>query len=694
MDTIYDAKFLVVDDNAELLALLCEQLLGAGYGHIRTAQSCAAARACFAAEQPELMILDINLPDGDGFSLFRALRAKADVPALFLSARDADADRLFGLGLGADDYLTKPFLMQELLLRVQHILQRAYRAELSRTKPAPLQLGERCVDLNDAIVTLPEGKTLTLTATELALLRKLAENRGHIVTYDALCAAVWGADYYGYENSLGVHIRHLREKLEAEPGVPQFLRTVRGIGYKLTKGERSMKTFVRLIRRYVLAAVGIVLLLLFSGVAVLGWLGWQEGCRLPQREYSSSEIADSMVETAEGLAFGAERTPQEWMNGYEWAMVLDDVGNIRWSYGLPQELNHAYTPGDIARFARWYLADYPVFCWTEPYGLFVIGLPKGSLWKYSIYSSPDFALSMVRVLPAAVLGMLLLGLALCFWLSWRGAKRLETVANGLEALAQGQTVRLPTDGFAGELAEKLNQTGAQLQARNEMLSRRDNARTQWIAGVSHDVRTPLALILGWAEQLEQDALLPDSSRQKATGIRTQCEKLRTLIDDLNLTSKLEYGAQPLRRKDLRAGPLFRQLVAQFCESPLAERCEITLEQEEPAEQTVLSVDEALLARLLENLLNNSVRHNLKPVNITVHTRQVGERFCLTVADDGIGYPAAVLVALNAAEPAENAPHILGLYVVQQIAAAHGGTAVFGQNTPCGAKTTVWLPGRA
>lgn len=211
MDTIYDAKLLIVDDNAELLALLCEQLRGAGYGHIRTAQSCGSARACFAAEQP----------------------------ALFLSARDADADRLFGLGLGADDYLTKPFLMQELLLRVQHILQRAYRAELSRTKPAPLQLGERCVDLNDAIVTLPEGKTLALTATELALLRKLAENRGHIVTYDALCAAVWGADYYGYENSLGVHIRHLREKLEAEPGAPQFLRTVRGIGYKLTKGEEA-----------------------------------------------------------------------------------------------------------------------------------------------------------------------------------------------------------------------------------------------------------------------------------------------------------------------------------------------------------------------------------------------------------------------------------------------------------------------
>ena len=203
-----------------------------------------------------------------------------------------------------------------------------------------------------------------------------------------------------------------------------------------------------------------------------------------------------------------------------------------------------------------------MFCWAEPYGLFVIGLPKGEPVEVQHLQLTGLCPEHGAGAPGAALGLLLLGLALCFWLSWRGAKRLETVANGLDALAQGQTVRLPTDGFAGELAEKLNQTGAQLQAKNEMLSRRDNARTQWIAGVSHDVRTPLALILGWAEQLEQDALLPDSSRQKATGIRTQCEKLRTLIDDLNLTSKLEYGAQPLRRKDLRAGPLFRQLVAQ------------------------------------------------------------------------------------------------------------------------------------
>ena len=221
MQTIYEASILLVDDNPDLLVLVGDSLRTAGYTCIRTAAA------------PELMILDINLPDGDGFTLLRQLHAKADVPALFLSARDADADRLLGLGLGADDYLTKPFLMQELLLRVQRILQRAYRAELCRAAPPALELGDCQVDLADAAVYRPDGVTLPLTATERALLQKLADNRGHIVTYDALCEAVWGADYYGCENALNVHIRHLREKLEENASRPQWLLTVRGIGYKL-----------------------------------------------------------------------------------------------------------------------------------------------------------------------------------------------------------------------------------------------------------------------------------------------------------------------------------------------------------------------------------------------------------------------------------------------------------------------------
>ena len=227
MQTMQDAKILVVDDNRELRNLIKEELTGAGYRAVRMADSAAAARQAISGELPELVILDINLPDGDGFSLFREIRGRSDIPILFLSARDADSDRLFGLGLGADDYMTKPFLMQELLLRISGILRRAYRGQLQRE-------GERTVELSDATVS-SAGGTVTLTATERAILQKLLDNRGHIVTYDALCEAVWGSDYYGCENSLNVHIRHLREKVEEQPSQPVWILTARGLGYKLAK---------------------------------------------------------------------------------------------------------------------------------------------------------------------------------------------------------------------------------------------------------------------------------------------------------------------------------------------------------------------------------------------------------------------------------------------------------------------------
>ena len=452
-----------------------------------------------------------------------------------------------------------------------------------------------------------------------------------------------------------------------------------------------MKTFVRLIRRYVLAAVGIVLLLVFLGLGLLVFLGWQETTHLPQRTYASSEIADAMVETPAGLALGAAHTPEEWMDGYAWAMVLDDTGNIRWSYALPDALNHTYTTGEVAGFARWYLDDYPVFCWAEDYGLFVIGLARGSLWKCSIYTSPEYILSLAKTIPLGFGLLLLLAAICCFLLSWQGAKRLETVASGLDALAEGQTVQLPTEGFAGELAEKLNRTSAQLQARNELLARRDDARTQWIAGVSHDIRTPLALILGWAEQLQRDATLPAAARQKAGGICTQCEKIRSLIEDLNLTSKLQYGAQPLRSRPTQAGPFLRRVVAAFCENPLAARCTLDCSITPAVETAILHADAALLTRALENVLQNAVRHNAGPITLAFHADADETTLHLTIQDDGTGYPQSVLAVLNGEPEGENAPHILGLHVVEQIINAHGGSVQFVNRDPHGAKVMMQLP---
>ena len=121
-----------------------------------------------------------------------------------------------------------------------------------------------------------------------------------------------------------------------------------------------------------------MLLMFMLGTSFLGWVLWREGQR-PQREYSYSNIADSMVQTADGLAFGPQHTPEEWMDGYSWAMVLDADGRVIWSYALPRTLDRRYTSSDVARFSRWYLDDYPVFCWTEDYGLFVAGTEPGSM---------------------------------------------------------------------------------------------------------------------------------------------------------------------------------------------------------------------------------------------------------------------------------------------------------------------------
>ncbi|WP_418441694.1 response regulator transcription factor [Candidatus Allofournierella excrementavium] len=224
-------RILIVDDEPALQSMVKEILTQAGY-QTDAALNCAAALERFSAAAPDAVLLDVILPDGDGFSLLGQLRRKRDVPVLFLSARDEDEARLRGLGLGADDYITKPFLPQELLLRLRAVLRRVYREEA-----AAARLGDAEIDWGKGTVRRAGAET-SLTAKEFALLKKLWDARGSIVTIDALCAALWDGPLVGYENTLMVHIRRLREKVEADPSHPQYLLTVRGLGYRLRREER------------------------------------------------------------------------------------------------------------------------------------------------------------------------------------------------------------------------------------------------------------------------------------------------------------------------------------------------------------------------------------------------------------------------------------------------------------------------
>ena len=220
-------KILLVDDEPELRKLVIDILSDDGFSNIIDAGTVQTGLVFARQEKPDLAILDVMLPDGDGFSLMKKLRAFTNIPVIFLTAKDEAADKLAGLGLGADDYVVKPFLPQELLLRVHAVLRRCYKAD------SPLLELEGCtIDFSRAEVN-KNGIIVALTAKEHTLLETLSRSEGRIVSTDALCEALWGDNPFGYENSLNAHIRRIREKIETDPSKPVSLITVKGLGYKL-----------------------------------------------------------------------------------------------------------------------------------------------------------------------------------------------------------------------------------------------------------------------------------------------------------------------------------------------------------------------------------------------------------------------------------------------------------------------------
>lgn len=226
-------RILVVDDEPGLLQMVVSILNQDGYMQIKTAGTVREALGVCQEWTPELAILNVMLPDGDGFFLFEQIKSFLDIPILFLTARGEDSDRLHGLGLGADDYLVKPFLPKELLLRIGIILRRFYKDE----KPVVTLKGSQ-IDFSRAEV-IRGGERIPLTAKEFEILQALYRNAGRIVTIDQLCEAAWGDNPFGYENSLMAHIRRIREKIEEHPSSPVSLLTVRGLGYKLTLADKE-----------------------------------------------------------------------------------------------------------------------------------------------------------------------------------------------------------------------------------------------------------------------------------------------------------------------------------------------------------------------------------------------------------------------------------------------------------------------
>lgn len=219
---------LIIDDEADLRNLLSLTLQKEGFTNIVTAGSVEEGWAAFLTYQPQIALLDIMLPDGEGYELCKKIRAVSHMPILFLSAKSDEIDKLLGLAIGGDDYITKPFSPKEVAYRVKAQLRRAgYAAQQEQT----IATGPFTMTADETEV-YKNGVALDLTAKEVGLMACFLRNPNRILSKETLFEQVWGEEFFGADNTLMVHIRRLREKIEEEPSSPIYITTVKGLGYR------------------------------------------------------------------------------------------------------------------------------------------------------------------------------------------------------------------------------------------------------------------------------------------------------------------------------------------------------------------------------------------------------------------------------------------------------------------------------
>ncbi len=234
-------RVIVVDDEPDLRTMVAEYLGKYGFS-VRTAGDAREFDAHLAAGPPDLLILDVNMPGEDGFSIARRVRARSDVPILMLTAACDTVDRVVGLELGADDYVTKPFDLRELRARIQAVLRRTGRVREVQQQQVPnpierVRFGDLFLDLDTHRLLQPDGTEIRITATEFELLAALARNPNRVLSRERLLYLAHSGDSEPFDRSIDVRIARIRRKVERDPEKPQVIQTIRGAGYMFVPGK-------------------------------------------------------------------------------------------------------------------------------------------------------------------------------------------------------------------------------------------------------------------------------------------------------------------------------------------------------------------------------------------------------------------------------------------------------------------------
>ncbi|HIU74701.1 MAG TPA: HAMP domain-containing histidine kinase [Candidatus Pelethocola excrementipullorum] len=448
-----------------------------------------------------------------------------------------------------------------------------------------------------------------------------------------------------------------------------------------------MKSLRRYIKKYLLTFVGfIILLMLLNIIAFMltfrGVIFKDFGDSSPQKMLERAADGAS----ADGLT---DEIILRLRQNDIWAMLLDEDGKAFWSVDLPAEIPTTYSIQDVAVFSKGYLEDYPVFIWNTDAGLLVLGYPENS---YAKLISNYYSINALRTLPIFAVVILAADLLILFLAYFYSKHKIMNntipIVDSIKALSDGNPVSLSMGGELSEVAKSINIV-------SEKLSKQNEARANWISGVSHDIRTPLSMILGYAYRITENETTSESIREQATIIRNQSVKIKDLVQDLNLVSQLEYEMQPLKKSSVRIAKLLRSYVVEALNTGLPESYSLGLEIEPNMEPFEFECDERLISRAVSNLVQNSMKHNIQGCDIMLMLEGGDTGFSISVLDNGTGITPEKLQEIHtkqhymeSTDDHLNLRHGLGLRLVRQIAEAHHGRIEVEDNVPSGLKVTM------
>ena len=611
-------KILVVDDEKPISDIIKFNMAKEGY-EVLTAFDGREALEVFAAENPDIIILDLMLPEIDGLEVARTIRKTSNVPIIVLSAKDTEFDKVIGLEIGADDYVTKPFSNRELQARVKALLRRSEFAadpQLENDADTEIVIGDLHI-LPDAFLVQKGNKELDLTHREFELLYHLATHVGQVMTREHLLETVWGYDYFGDVRTVDVTVRRLREKIEDTPGRPEYILTRRGVGYYMRTMIDQLKQFVMSSNFvFVLITVGFIIV-----VALLLLENRRDNIKLRQL---NAKIKD---------------------------LIAGDYSEVVDMQGSPELTDMTNSINDLSEVIR--LTHENLEQETKRLTSILSYMTDGVLAtnrRGQIIMVNEMAAKQLNVNPDEVLNTSILDL-----LSLGDDYDLRSLITEVPELTidsqdeNGEYISLRVrfalirreSGFISGLVAVLHDTTEQ--------DKEERERRLFVSNVSHELRTPLTSVKSYLEALDDGALSEPVAPDFVKVSLNETNRMMRMVTDLLSLSRIDNETSQLEI-ELTNFTAFITFILNRFDKIKSQSQEDTkkyeLIREYPITPIWVEIDTDKMTQVIDNILNNAIKYSPDGGKIKVGMKTTDAQLIISISDEGLGIPNKAFVLLN------------------------------------------------